>query len=241
MKEEYKHSFQDFWDDFTQHHDDSWMKDNFLRYLSVKKRYGKYSFSEWYDFYIEYLLQDKHIDASTTVYDKQLSEEYSYEVYEDGGKHFVLRNPTALSNSWHFVRRFRVEQFANDFCLHKNKDLKPSTSVTESIISDMINACNRNPTTNIKTVMQWLIEDKFVVYRPIHPYISDAETDEWEALDPENPKLSSDYEYQLSEKVQHSWKVNIPSFEVYASCRQEAVQKAVDYVCSNRNIIVEEI
>ena len=108
-----------------------------------------------------------------------------------------------------------------------------STSVTREVINDMKKRYENMPTTSIKEVMGWLIEDKKVVYRPIHPGLPDSEAARWKALDPNKPELSDDYEYQLSEKVQETWSFRIPQYSIKASCREEAFEKAVRMITND--------
>lgn len=108
-----------------------------------------------------------------------------------------------------------------------------STSVTREVINDMKKRYENTPTTSLKEVMGWLIEDKKVVYRPIHPDLPDGEVPRWKALDPNKPELSDKYEYQLSERVQETWSFRIPQYSVKASCREEAFEKAVRMITND--------
>jgi hypothetical protein len=108
-----------------------------------------------------------------------------------------------------------------------------STSVTREVINDMKKRYENMPTTSLKEVMGWLIEDKKVVYRPIHPDLPDGEVARWKALDSNKPELSDEYEYQLSEKVQETWSFRIPQYSVKASCREEAFEKAVRMITND--------
>ena len=53
----------------------------------------------------------------------------------------------------------------------------------------------QGPSTDIKEVMKWLIDDKEVFYRPIHPGIPDSEAGDWLPIDPSAPALGDEYEY----------------------------------------------
>lgn len=108
-----------------------------------------------------------------------------------------------------------------------------STSVTREVINDMKKRYENMPTTSLKEVMGWLIEDKKVVYRPIHPDLPDGEVARWKALDSNKPELSDEYEYQLSEKVQETWSFRIPQYSIKASCREEAFEKAVRMITND--------
>jgi hypothetical protein len=77
--------------------------------------------------------------------------------------------------------------------------------------------------------MKWLIDDKSVVYRPIHPGIPDSEAGDWVDLDPDNPNLSNNFEYQLADRVQHKWEIDIPKFEIIATSKEDALAKAEEY------------
>ena len=94
------------------------------------------------------------------------------------------------------------------------------------------------PTTNIKDVMSWLLKDKDVVYRPIHPGIPDSEAGEWLKVDPKNPILTEDYEYQLAEKTKSMWTFKVPGWHFEALSREDALQKAYTYIMENPASIV---
>ena len=79
------------------------------------------------------------------------------------------------------------------------------------ILAEQFKKIKMSPTTDIKEVMKWLIEDKLVFYRPVHPGIPDSEAGEWLAVDPNEPQLKEDYEYTYKE--QNPKKVRI-EFEV---------------------------
>ena len=108
-----------------------------------------------------------------------------------------------------------------------------NTSVTKEVINDMKKQYENKPIISIKKVMEWLLEDKKVVYRPVHPGIPDSEAERWKALDPNKPELSDEYEYQLSEKVQENWSFRIPQYTIKASCREEAFEKAVRMITND--------
>ena len=110
---------------------------------------------------------------------------------------------------------------------------KVSTSVTKEVIHDMKERDKNIPTTNIKEVIGWLIDDKKVVYRPVHPDLPDSEAARWKALDPDKPELSNEYEYQLSEKVQETWSFRIHQYSIKASCRKEAFETAVRMITND--------
>ncbi len=58
----------------------------------------------------------------------------------------------------------------------------------------------QGPSTDIKEVMKWLIDDKEVFYRPIHPGIPDSEAGDWLPIDPNAPALGDEYEYTYKEQ-----------------------------------------
>lgn len=107
------------------------------------------------------------------------------------------------------------------------------SSITREVINDMKKRYENTPTTSIKEVMSWLLEDKKVVYRQIHPGIPDSEAERWKALDPNKPELSDEYEYQLSEKVQETWSFRVHQYSIKASCRGEAFEKAVRMITND--------
>jgi hypothetical protein len=100
-------------------------------------------------------------------------------------------------------------------------------------INDMKKQYKNMPTTSIKEVMSWLIEDKKVVYRPIQLDLPKSEAPRWKVLDPDKPELSDEYEYQLSEKVQETWSFKIHQYSIKASCREEAFEKAVRMITND--------
>lgn len=109
-----------------------------------------------------------------------------------------------------------------------------STSVTKEVINDMKKRYENMPTTSLKEVMGWLIEDKEVVYRFINP----GEVDEWLKVDPKHPILAEQYEYQLAEKIQETWSFRIPEYSIKASCREEARKKAFEMIMKDPSYIV---
>lgn len=109
-----------------------------------------------------------------------------------------------------------------------------STSVTREVINDMKKQYENTPTTSLKEVMGWLIEDKEVVYRFINP----GEADEWLKVDPKHPILAEQYEYQLAEKIQETWSFRIPEYSIKASCREEARKKAFEMIMEDPSYIV---
>ena len=109
-----------------------------------------------------------------------------------------------------------------------------STSVTREVINDMKKRYENMPTTSLKEVMGWLIEDKEVVYRFINP----GEVDEWLKVDPKHPILAEQYEYQLAEKIQETWSFRIPEYSIKASCREEARKKAFEMIMKDPSYIV---
>lgn len=109
-----------------------------------------------------------------------------------------------------------------------------STSITREVINDMKKRYENMPTTNLKEVMGWLIEDKEVVYRFINP----SEVDEWLKVDPKHPILAEQYEYQLAEKIQETWSFRIPEYSIKASCREEARKKAFEMIMKDPSYIV---
>ncbi len=112
------------------------------------------------------------------------------------------------------------------------------SSVTKEIINDMKKKYENMPTTSIKEVMSWLLEDKDVVYRPVHPGIPDSEAGEWLKVDPKNPILAEDYEYQLAEKTKSMWTFRVPDWHFEASSREDALQIAYKYIMENPASIV---
>ena len=109
-----------------------------------------------------------------------------------------------------------------------------STSVTREVINDMKKRYENMPTTSLKEVMGWLIEDKEIVYRFINP----GEVDEWLKVDPKHPILAEQYEYQLAEKIQETWSFRIPEYSIKASCREEARKKAFEMIMKDPSYIV---
>lgn len=110
---------------------------------------------------------------------------------------------------------------------------KTGTSAIREVINDMKKQYENTPTTSIKEVMSWLIEDKKVIYRPIHPGLPNSEAPRWKVLDPNKPELSYEYEYQLSEKVQETWSFRVHQYSIKASCREEAFEKAVRMITND--------
>lgn len=106
-------------------------------------------------------------------------------------------------------------------------------SAIREAINDMKKQYENMPTTSIKEVMSWLIEDKKVIYRPINSGISNSEVPRWKVLDPNKPELSYEYEYQLSEKVKETWSFKIHQYSIKASCREEAFEKAVRMITND--------
>lgn len=106
-------------------------------------------------------------------------------------------------------------------------------SAIREAINDMKKQYENMPTTSIKEVMSWLIEDKKVIYRPINPGLPNSEAPRWKVLDPNKPELSYEYEYQLSEKVQETWSFRVHQYSIKASCREEAFEKAVKMITND--------
>lgn len=109
-----------------------------------------------------------------------------------------------------------------------------NSSVTKEVINDMKKRYENTPTTSLKEVMGWLIEDKEVVYRTIDNGVAG-----WNKLDPEKPVLDGDlYQYQLAEKAKSKWNFRIPEYHLMASSREEALQKAYNLIVENPSYIV---
>ena len=223
-KKEDSIDFETFWSGLKM---DAHHKKYFKAYIGKKK--VKHLSSEWYDLYIKYLKEDDHLDANTELYDFDLRGSFPIEVYETSKDHYlVLNQPSTISNSWHFVKRYKRSEYAMEFVKSKMVD----TNEDDTVIFPFGNGVDvqRNvPTTDIKVVMKWLIDDKSVVYRPIHPGIPDSEAGDWVDLDPDNPNLSNNFEYQLADRVQHKWEIDIPKFEIIATSKEDALAKAEEY------------
>lgn len=106
---------------------------------------------------------------------------------------------------------------------------------TENVHSSHNKDMTNTPISDIKKVMGWLIEDKDVVYRPIHPGIPDSGAGKWLKVDPKNPILAEDYEYQLAESM---WTFRVPDWHFEASSREDALQKAYTWIMENPASIV---
>jgi hypothetical protein len=213
-------TFNGFWQIFVLHLDESSKKDEFSNYLGLNKKIVKHSYDCWYTLYLNFLIQkNKYIDAFTSLYDNRLKNAYPYEVYKDDDeKYFVLQNPTAIMDCWRFVRRYRRGSFAQDFCCFKNKDLK----------------IKENSITDFKRVMEWILADKKIVFKK-------KDEKDWKLFDPEKPVFSKDYEYQLSDNINLTWKFCVPFFEIKASCKEDAIEKAVEYLKDKSHITIMEV
>ena len=72
---------------------------------------------------------------------------------------------------------------------------------TEFLAEKAKRTVNESVTTDLKTVMKWLLDWKKVSYRNVHPCVSDYEADDWKDLDFESTGLSPDYEYCLTSSL----------------------------------------
>ena len=121
-----KLSFEDFWKYFSDNSLENKHKENFKKFLDIKV-HTDYNYNTWYNYYIDYLVQDKHEDISTKIYNPVALDKYfSYQVYQDmeDDHYFVLENPTAILNNWVYIRRFKNKEYAASFCKANNKDNK---------------------------------------------------------------------------------------------------------------------
>ncbi len=245
-EEEIKFTFEEFWDRLSH---DKWCKDDFYEYMKENIK-NKYTQNEWFDFFLEYKKADRHIDASTELDVSSLIKFYPIAVYYDyegltGNKKYFTIEPKqnyVIMNNWFFVRRFKNYAFARDFVLSENaKQIKSPASITLDILSGVLDKMKKENvehiTTDIKEVMKWLIDDKQVMYRVVHPGVSASEADDWKKLDSENPKLGTEFEYVLAEEISDTFNISITPFKVTATCKEDAIDAALEILKSHKDYI----
>lgn len=168
-----KLSFDTFWNSLKH---DEYNEKGFRNYLG-KEVSEHYEEMDWFDHYRAFLRHNEDPAASTEYDLGDLHESYPFVVFSDfqypiGGSfldnkvknYFYQKDPVIISNSWHFERRFKNENFAREYVHFMN---------TKNVES------NCDKTTDWKTVMQWMIDDH-VVYCQVH------EGENWFKVDPNN-------------------------------------------------------
>ena len=105
---------------------------------------------------------------------------------------------------------------------------------TENVHSSLTEDMTNTSISDIKKVMEWLLDGKEVVY-----HLIGGESEEWVRLDPEKPILDGGlYQYQLAENTKSKWNFRIPEYSLEASSREDALQKAYNLIVKNPSYIV---
>lgn len=163
-----KLSFDTFWNGLGH---DQYNEKSFRNYLGEKVN-EHYEAGEWFEHYISFLKHNED-PASSTEFDLgDLHGYYPFAVFSDHDSvlnnkeknYFYQRDPLLISNSWHFERGFKNENFAREYVHFMN---------TKNVES------NCDKTSDWKTVLQWMIDDH-VVYCQAH------EGENWFKVDPNN-------------------------------------------------------
>jgi len=93
---------------------------------------------------------------------------------------------------------------------------------------------DNTPIYDVKKVMEWLLEGKEVVYHTI-----EGGVEGWNRLDSKKPVLDGSlYKYQLAENTKSKWCFRVPEYHLEASSREEALQKAYDFIVKDPSYIV---
>ena len=175
-----KLSFDTFWNGLNH---DKYNEKGFRNWLSgeVNQHYEE---MDWFSHYVSFLKHNEDPAASTEYDLGELHAAYPFVVFSDTfvtvseiqgtnkvgisnnkeKNYFYQRNPSVISNAWHFERRFKNENFAREYVHFMN---------TKNVES----SCDK--TSDWKTVMQWMIDDHTV-------YCQAHEGEDWFKVDPNN-------------------------------------------------------
>lgn len=145
-------------------------------------------------------------------------------------RHFTQEYITEFKK-WLLDKKYDItESHTGDFWY------KMSTAFASEKIKESIHT---GSTTDLKTVMKWLLDGLKVSRRPIHIGLPDSEVAPWEDVDLEADGLSTNYEYRLT-PAKKKYKLSLKDC-IYMG---DSPDGAFDFIKANLNremIILEEI
>ena len=112
---------------------------------------------------------------------------------------------------------------------------------TEFLAERAKRTVNESVTTDLKTVMKWLLDGKKVSYRNVHPCVSDYEADKWEDLDLESAGLSPYYEYCLTSSLERKFRITHKGDIIVAAKSAEEALRIFTETLSPKEFVVAPV